>query len=121
MSVKLRNIGDGSGIGKIVDDLTLINGIQISGINFDIENKSQLQKDARKSAFNDANTKASQLAVLSGKSLGAVLTITEGQSSNYVPYRGGAMFAAAMVSDKTTVSVGELDISVDVSIVWKIR
>ena len=122
VSVKVRNIGDGSAIGKIVDDLTPINGIQISGINFDIEKKAPLLREARKNAFVDANTKATELALLSGKSLGSVLTINEGQNSNYIPFRSGVMFAAAKVSDaSTTVSIGQLDITVDVSIVWKIR
>ena len=121
VTVKLRNIAaDGSGIGKIVDDLTAINGVQISGPNFDIENKTPLQKDARKAAFVDANGKAAQLAFLSGRTLGSVLTVTEGQSYNYAPY-GGFALAARADSASTPVSVGQLEVSVDVSIVWKIR
>ncbi len=37
ISVKLRNIpSDGTSIGKIVDALVTLNGISVSGVNFDI-------------------------------------------------------------------------------------
>lgn len=108
VSVKIRNIGNGSVIGKIIDDLTPINGIQISGIRFDIEKKTTLLRDARKNAFADANIKAAELASLSGKNLGPVLTIQEGQSSSYIP-RGVFALAvndAGIASSSTPVAIG---------------
>lgn len=122
VSVKLRNINpDGAGIGKIVDALVAINGIQVSGLSFDIENKTALQREARKNAFIDANVKAAQLAFLSGKNLGTVLTITEGTSSNFIPRQPLFAMAMAGASTSTSISVGSLDISVDVTIVWNIK
>ena len=50
---------------------------RINSVNYSIEDDSQLVKDARARAFNDAKDRAQQYAQLSGLSLGKVMSITE--------------------------------------------
>jgi len=50
---------------------------RINSVNYSIEDDSQLVKDARARAFNDAKDRANQYAQLSGLSLGKVISITE--------------------------------------------
>ena len=50
---------------------------RINSVNFSIEDDSQLVKDARSRAFNDAKDRAQQYAQLSGLDLGKVISITE--------------------------------------------
>jgi uncharacterized protein len=50
---------------------------RINSVNYSIEDDSQLVKDARARAFNDAKDRAQQYAQLSGLSLGRVTSITE--------------------------------------------
>jgi len=50
---------------------------RINSVNYSIENDSQIVKDARARAFNDAKDRAQQYAQLSGLSLGKVMSITE--------------------------------------------
>ena len=46
-------------------------------MNYSIEDDSQLVKDARARAFNDAKDRAEQYAQLSGLNLGKVISISE--------------------------------------------
>lgn len=50
---------------------------RINSVNYSIEDDSQLVKDARARAFNDAKDRAQQYAQLSGLDLGKVIAITE--------------------------------------------
>ena len=50
---------------------------RINSVNYSIEDDSQLVKDARTRAFNDAKDRAEQYAQLSGLTLGKVISISE--------------------------------------------
>ena len=65
---------------------------RINSVNYSIEDDSQLVKDARARAFNDAKDRAQQYAQLSGLDLGKVISITESGGSTPptpVPTRQG--------------------------------
>jgi len=75
---------------------------RINSVNYSIEDDSQLVKDARARAFNDAKDRAQQYAQLSGLDLGKVISITESGGATPppppMPYsRGGAEMAAVPV------------------------
>jgi hypothetical protein len=77
---------------------------RINAVNYSIEDDSQLVKDARARAFNDAKDRAQQYAQLSGLKLGKVMSITESGGATPppppppMPYsRGGAEIAAVPV------------------------
>jgi uncharacterized protein YggE len=120
--VKLRNITeDGSSVGKVLDALNAYNGTQISGLIFDISNKKSLEKEARIIAYNDARAKARQYAQLSEQRLGDPLTIDEsGSSYNPSPYLRVA-FDANSSGGGAQVPTGQIDVQVDVSIIWKLN
>lgn len=56
------------------------NNTRISNVSFSIDDDSDLIRQAREAAFNDARSRAGQYADLAGDSLGKVLTITEATS-----------------------------------------
>lgn len=122
LNVKLRDISaDGASVGKVLDALNAINDIQISSVNFDIDNKKPLERQARALAYNDAKSKAVQYSQLSSLLLGNPLTINEGASSNSPVYRGnGALAFASADSTGAQVPLGQTDVSVDVNIIWKL-
>ena len=74
---------------------------RINTVNYSIEDDSQLVKDARARAFNDAKDRAQQYAQLSGRGLGKVISITESGGSTPppppMPYSRGAEMAAVPV------------------------
>ncbi|MDT5146151.1 MAG: uncharacterized protein QOC58_796, partial [Mycobacterium sp.] len=61
---------------------------RISSVSYSIADDSQLVKDARARAFQDAKNRAEQYAQLSGMRLGAVLSISEA-SGGGAPTAGG--------------------------------
>jgi len=74
---------------------------RINTVNYSIEDDSQLVKDARARAFNDAKDRAHQYAQLSGLDLGKVISITESGGATQppppMPYSRGAEMAAVPV------------------------
>jgi uncharacterized protein YggE len=76
IEVKIRKLDSAS------QALTLITGAggdatRINSVNYSIDDDSQLVKDARARAFDDARDRAQQYAQLSGMKLGKVISITE--------------------------------------------
>ena len=119
ISVKLRNINpDGTTVGSLIDALATINNINLSGINFDINDKSQLNKQARQLAFNDAKGKGQQYAQLSGLRFGDALTVTDSSYSNQPIFY--AAKAEAFGGASTPVSVGQVEVNVDVTVTFKL-
>jgi uncharacterized protein len=80
---------------------------RINSVNYAIEDDSQLVKDARARAFNDAKDRAQQYAQLSGLDLGKVISITEsGGTTPPTPLpspRGAEMAAVPLEPGQQTV------------------
>ena len=119
-SVKIRNLANA---GDIIDKAAEAAGnlVRINGISFSIEDPQALQDEARANAVEDMKRRAEMLAELSGVELGRLVYLTEGAS--YVPpqpvyARAEAAFAASDAS--TSISPGELDVSVRVQGVFLI-
>jgi hypothetical protein len=90
---------------------------RITSVSYSIADDSQLVKDARARAFNDAKSRADQYAQLSGLRLGRVLSISE--TSGGAPAPGGPPApprAAAMVP----LEPGEQTVSFSVTAVWEL-
>ena len=83
---------------------------RLNSVNYSIEDDSQLVKDARARAFNDAKDRAEQYAQLSGLGLGKVISITESGAATPppppVPYSRGAEMAAAVPVEPGQQTVG---------------
>jgi len=76
-------------------------------------------KTARQKAFDDAKSKALQLAELSNKKLGDVLSVEEGLSSSidpFQPYRMAKQEISSLAISSPTISSGQLDYSVTLSV-----
>jgi uncharacterized protein YggE len=65
--------------GPVLDEVSAAAGddVTVSGLRFSIEDDAELLAAARQAAWNDALAKATQLAELSGQSLGVATSITE--------------------------------------------
>jgi uncharacterized protein len=73
---KLRDIAS---TGQLLDSISSAGGdeTRVNGLNFGVADETALLAGAREAAWNDARTKAEQLAALSGHTLGKATTITE--------------------------------------------
>jgi hypothetical protein len=107
-------------IGDLLDAAVQAGANSISGIQFDVADKTQALSEARQAAVNDARAKAEELAEAAGVTLGDVQTIAENTSSPPMPMYDMRAASAAMESAAVPVSPGQMTITVDVSIVYLI-
>ncbi|NRH20940.1 SIMPL domain-containing protein [Candidatus Gracilibacteria bacterium] len=120
LQVKIRNL---ESIDTILAGVSTIANVQIQNTAYDIDDKTKLYTEARNLAIAKAKQKAEDMAKASGINLGKVVTISESQG--YVqPMYANQYAKSEMANDAMgggTVSVGQLEISTNVSISYEIR
>jgi uncharacterized protein YggE len=104
-------------VAGVIDMLVGAGANDISGINFMVTAASKLLDEAREQAFADARRKAEIYARAAGVTLGAPLSISEGNAS--VPMFRAKMAMAPMAA--AAVAPGEETLSVTVSVSWAIK
>ncbi len=87
---------------------------RISSVSYSIADDSQLVKDARARAFEDAKSRADQYAQLSGLRLGKVLSISEAPGGPPPPAPARSMAAVPLEPGQQTVSFS-------VTAVWELQ
>jgi uncharacterized protein YggE len=90
---------------------------RISSVSYSIADDSQLVKDARARAFNDAKGRADQYAQLSGLRLGRVLSISEAPGS--APVAGGPP-APPRAMAAVPLEPGQQTVRFSVTAVWEL-
>lgn len=90
---------------------------RISSVSYSIADDSQLVKDARARAFNDAKNRADQYAQLSGLRLGRVLSISEATGGTPTP---GGPPAPPRSMAAVPLEPGQQTVSFSVTAVWEL-
>ncbi len=95
---RLRDI---AATGSVLDSLSAAGGdeARVNGLTFAVTDETGLRAQARSAAWEDALAKATQLADLSGQTLGNATSITETVRPPVAPVR---MLAADMAMEKST-------------------
>lgn len=123
LSIKVKKIDSKAAKAvKIIDELSTINNIQMNGISFDIEDKTDLFSKARELAFNKAEQKAQELAKLSKTRLTKPISISDStfdvspmpMTSNVAQFKSMAIDSA----NQTQIATGEMNVNANLSIVW---
>ena len=116
ITAKIREIDK---VGIIIDavatageDLT-----QIDSIDFSVDNPSAYYEEAREEAMADAKAKAEQLAELAEARLGKATYISEGSQAPPPIYRQD-IYEEAVPAATTSISPGEMEISLTVQVVY---
>jgi len=92
-------------------------GLELHGLSFDCSDPTEARREARRSAFADARSKAEQLAFLAGVELGSVRSIREnGFGSGPGPMGAGRALLAPEAS--VPVEGGQLAQSVEIHVRW---
>ena len=117
------HVRDLTKLGAVLDQAVTVGANTISGINFAVEDPSELYNEARKAAFADAKGKADLYAEASGTELASLSLISEQQGYNQPPqpYVFKATAAAADRSVPVPVEVGSLTFSIDVNVNWDLK
>jgi uncharacterized protein YggE len=120
VTVKIREIDN---IGAIIDAVAEAGGdlTRINNIAFSVDDPSQYYEEAREAAMADAKAKAEQLAELAGVELGLPTYISEGSVYSPVIYRDlGMVVPEAIEEYSTSISPGELEISLTIQVAYAI-
>jgi uncharacterized protein YggE len=114
VTVRLHDVAK---VASVIDMLVGAGANEIGGINFMVSAASKLLDDAREQALADARRKAEIYSKAAGVTLGAPLSILEGNAS--VPMFRTRMALAPMAA--APVAPGEETLSVTVSVSWAIK
>ena len=110
-------------VGTIIDAVADAGGdlTRINNMNFSIDEPDEYYEEARKEAMLDAKNKAEELAKLANVDLGNATYISE--NSNYAPVTKSAMAVGydESASYSTSISPGELDISLSIQVAYAIK
>ncbi|MGE2834146.1 SIMPL domain-containing protein [Mycobacterium sp. SMC-4] len=117
LNIKIRDLAKASdAIGLVVE--TGGNSARVNSISYSIDDDSQLVRDARARAFEDAQDRAQQYAQLSGLTLGKVISINEsGGPTPPVP-----MMPAAPRAMEAAVPLepGQQTVGFAVTVIWEL-
>lgn len=113
VQVSIRELGK---LGAILGGATAAGANSVWGIQFDIEDPSKLESDARQKAMAQARARAEQLAQLAGVKLGKVISV--GESGGGIMQRDAGFGYAMKAANSVPVQSGELTISQDVQVVF---
>ena len=116
-------VGDLAKVGTTADAVVAAGVNQIDGISFGLKNPKAAEDQARQLAVRALQDKANLYAQALGVRLGGLRNFSEGTS--YSQPRPPIMYARAaapeMAMDSTSVSAGEMSVSIDVSAVYDIQ
>jgi uncharacterized protein YggE len=112
MKARSKDIG---ATGALLDAVTAAGGdeTRVSGLSFGVSDETALRAEAREAAWNDALARATQLADLSGQTLGKATSITETARPPISPVR---MLAADMAEAATPIQPGTTTVSVTLEV-----
>jgi uncharacterized protein YggE len=107
---------------KIIDEVSKIEKIELGSLSFDIEDKTALFTEARKLAFDKAKQKATELSGLAGVNLLDPISISDATYDIVPPspvYKNIAEDSRAS-GNATSLSTGQLEVSVSLSVLFGI-
>jgi uncharacterized protein YggE len=116
----LVKVKDLTKIGEILDTVVKAGANTISNIQFDVADSSAAYDKAMQAAVADARSKADVAAKAAGVRVGQVHSIQTSTSSPSTPFKRGVMAESAAAAPDVPIAPGQLDIVVDVTIVYLI-
>ena len=118
--VKIRDLDK---VGTIIDQAVDAGGdlTRVQSIGFTVDDSTPFMAELREKAVQDAVAKAEQLAALTGVTLGPPISIVEGGGVFPVFDVGVRAFAEAAPAPVTSISPGEMELNLNVGIVFAIQ
>jgi uncharacterized protein len=116
VTIRLKDVAK---VASVIDTLVGAGANDIGNIDFMVSNASKLLDDAREKAVADARRKADIYAKAAGVTLGAPLSISEGDAPQ--PVFRGKMAAPMAAAAPTPIAQGEETLSVSVAVTWAIK
>ncbi len=118
LTIKVRAIDRAN---TVIDAATAAGATNVGGINFDVDDKTKSQNEARQKAVADAKSKAENAAKIAGFTLGKIINYSEdfGPAPRPLPMLAKADMGA--VGAPTQLETGTNEITVTVSLSYELR
>lgn len=116
VSVRVRDLDQ---LGAIMSAVTADGANQLSGLQFDVQDRKAAEDIARTNAVKDAMSRAKVLAEAAGLTLGDVISIHEGGGHQPSPVYGRMMMESAKAD--MPIAAGELEIGAGVTMVFELQ
>jgi uncharacterized protein YggE len=113
--VKIRDLDK---IGAVLDEVIEAGANNVYGVNFTLDDPSEVRSQARAKAIDNAKAKAQELAGLNGVSLGEVLQVSEVIGGSFPTI--GMPMAVEYAGGGGPISPGELEFSVQIQVTYAI-
>ncbi len=116
VTVKVRQLDS---ISQVLDGAIGAGGnaMRVNGVSFTVDEPERYEAEARDLAVADARERAEQLASLAGVQLGSARAVNE----TYGGVPSGAFPAASQRSGDTSISPGETEVTLTVSVVYDVE
>lgn len=124
LNQKLRiKVRDLTKVEEVLDGGIAAGANQVGQLTFDIDDPSEIKKEAREMAFATAKEKAEDMAKAAGVKLGRVVTFSEGSSYRQPMYANFAMdsMAKSEAVGGAGIEAGSTDINVNINITYEIE
>lgn len=108
-------------VGEVLGAAVDAGANTVSGITFDVEDKTQILAGARAEAIAHARSQAEELANAAGVELGDVQSINYYNSSPIPLYDVKSVSAAGMGGGDVPISAGQMSITVEVNVSFEIK
>lgn len=112
-------------IGELLDSAAKVGVNQIDNIQFSIENRDAFETEVIEKAMANANLKAGAIAKVAGRSLGKVLSVSQGNVTEPVRYYEQMydMSTANSVAEKSSSSVesGEIKLTTELTVHYQLN
>ena len=109
-------------LGALLDEAVTAGANSINGVTFYVDDQTAAASEARRLAVGDARTKAEELAVAAGLTLGPVISIAEGALSPLPPPLPSAADAGMAEAEAAVpMQPGSSAVAVDVSMTFELR
>ncbi|MCL4365729.1 SIMPL domain-containing protein [Patescibacteria group bacterium] len=117
--IKVRNMDN---INNVIDTATNNGANQISGLSFEVENKSKAENEARQKAVDEAKKKAEEAAKIAGFRLGKIINYSENLQGQPRPMPLSATIEnKAVGGTPTQVEPGSSEVAVSVTLSYEIQ
>lgn len=117
--IKVRDLDK---ISTVLSGLVTAGANEVNNLGLQIENPEELKSQARQMAIDDAKKKAKELEKQVGVRLGKIVNFSEGLNGYPVPmYASDKAYGMGGGGPEPTISLGENDVVVDVTITYQIK
>ncbi|MBI2315083.1 SIMPL domain-containing protein [Candidatus Daviesbacteria bacterium] len=117
LQIKVRQLDKA---GEVIDTATSSGANQISGVSFDIDDKTKLEDEARKKAVEEAKKKAQRSGQIAGFKLGRIINYSENQAGFLRPVSLSMEAAKAAGDTATQVEPGSSEVTINVTLSYEI-